>query len=506
MKSLRIYFTSDVHGYVYPTDYLDNDRKDIGLLNCMNHYQKDGNTLIIDGGDTIQGSPFTNYLSSKPLNKHPMADIMNVARYDYVTFGNHEFNYGYEYLKSYINHLDGKCLCTNIKDTTGGIDILPYDIKVMENGLKVGVIGFTTDFITRWERPCNIENFLIEDVYTSIENCFNIVKEQVDIVIGIYHGGFEHELTTNKKLSESKENIAYKICKNFDFDILLTGHQHMPIDGQYLHGTYIVQTPHNGTRFIQLTMNYDEETGEKNFESSLKVASLPPKQDVYDKYLSLEDEVQRWLDTPVGHLSQELNPEDHLTMARQGSFLANFINQIQLEESGADIACTSFANVIKGFHKNVTVRDILATYPYPNTLVVLKVSKDVLKKALERCASYFDYKDGEISISESFLKPKVEHYNYDYFSNLTYTFDLKNEVGNRVTSISYQGKELTNEDTLSLVMNNYRSSGAGGYEFYCECQVEKEILTEMPELIINYFTKNSFVDVDENTYIHVIPS
>lgn len=504
MKNLKIYFTSDVHGYVYPTDYLDDSMKDVGLLNCINHYEKDGNTLIIDGGDTIQGSPFTNYLSSKVHEKHPMADIMNAAGYDYVTFGNHEFNYGYEYLKSYMNHLNGKCLCVNINDTTEGIKILPYDIKVMENGLKVGVIGFTTDYITRWERACNIENFQIDDVYTSIERVFNTVRQQVDIVIGIYHGGFEYDLSTEQKLSDSKENIAYKICKDFDFDILLTGHQHMPIEGQNLHGTYIAQTPHNGAKYIELSMNYNEVTGEKSFASSLKEASLPPKQEIYDKYLPLEQEVQRWLDTPVGHLSKELNPDSHLNMALQGSPLANFINQIQLEVSGADIACTSFANVVKGFKENVTVRDILATYPYPNTLVVLRVTKEVLKKALERCASYFDYKDGEISISTSFLKPKVEHYNYDYFSNLEYTFDLKKDIGNRVTSIRYQGKEMMNEDTLSLVMNNYRASGAGGYEFYHECEVEKEILTEMPELIIDYFTKHSFVSVDENTYIHVM--
>ncbi|HAB59644.1 MAG TPA: bifunctional metallophosphatase/5'-nucleotidase [Lachnospiraceae bacterium] len=506
MKQLKIYFTSDVHGYVYPTDYLDDSMKAIGLLNCINHYQKDGNTLIIDGGDTIQGSPFTNYLSSKVGEKHPMADIMNAAGYDYVTLGNHEFNYGYEYLKSYLNHLDGKCLCTNIKDTTGGIKTLPYDIKVMENGLKVGVIGFTTDYITRWERPSNIENFLIEDVYASIERVFKTVKQQVDIVIGIYHGGFEYDLATDQKLSDSKENIAYKICKEFDFDLLLTGHQHMPIAGQDLHGTYIAQTPHNGTRYIELTMNYNKVSGEKSFESALNEANLPPNKEIYNKFLPLEEEVQRWLDTPVGHLSKELNPDSHLTMALHGSPLANFINQIQLEVSGADIACTSFANVIKGFNENVTVRDILATYPYPNTLVVLRVTKDILKKALERCASYFDYKDGDISISASFLKPKVEHYNYDYFSNLEYTFDLKKDIGNRVTSMRFHGKEITNEETLSLVMNNYRASGAGGYEFYSNCKVEKEILTEMPEIIINYFTKHSFVNVDEHTYIQVIHS
>jgi 2',3'-cyclic-nucleotide 2'-phosphodiesterase/3'-nucleotidase len=144
---------------------------------------------------------------------------------------------------------------------------------------------------------------------------------------------------------------------------------------------------------------------------------------MYNKFLPLEDKIQEWLDTPVGVLDTKLQPTTHLDMALNGSNLANFINQIQLESSNADISCTTFANVIKGFSENVTVRDILSTYPYPNTLAVLEVNKNILKLALERAASYFENNNGNVTVSERFLKPKVEHYNYDYFSNINYTFD-----------------------------------------------------------------------------------
>lgn len=506
MKTLKLYFTSDMHGYVYPTDYLDDTKKNIGLLNCMNQFKKDGNTLIIDGGDTIQGSPLTNYLSGRNYESHPMATIMNAAGYDYVIFGNHEFNYGYDYLKSYMNNITAKCLSTNIEDITGQLPILPYDIKTMENGLKVGIMGFTTDFITRWERDSNITNFQIHDVATCVKKHFSTIKEQVDVMIGVYHGGFEYDLATDKQLSHSRENIAYEICRDFAFDLLLTGHQHIPMDGQYVHGTYIAQTPHNATKFLELHLSYDENTGDKTFASSLKEASLPPHQAMYDAFLSLENDVQAWLDTPVGHLNRALLPSSHLEMALHGSPLANFINQIQLEETGADISCTSFPNVIKGFNANVTVRDILSTYPYPNTLVVVSVTGEILKKALERSASYFDIIDGEVCISERFLKPKVEHYNYDYFAHINYTFDLNKPLGQRVTSMQYQGREIQSSDTFTLAMNNYRASGAGGYDFFCDCEFVKEYTTEMPELIINYFKTHNPVVVDETSYVTVISS
>ncbi len=165
MKKLKIYFTSDLHGYVYPTDYIEKDKKNIGLLNIISNLQKDDNTLIIDGGDTIQGSPFTNFLSGYEFDVHPMVDIMNFAGYDYVTLGNHDFNYGKDYLKKYINNLNGKCLCCNV--TSDEINILPFDIKTLGNGLKVGIMGFTTDFINRWERKENIENITINDTFSS---------------------------------------------------------------------------------------------------------------------------------------------------------------------------------------------------------------------------------------------------------------------------------------------------------------------------------------------------
>ncbi|MEG0295681.1 MAG: bifunctional UDP-sugar hydrolase/5'-nucleotidase [Clostridium sp.] len=496
MSKLKIYFTSDIHGFIYPTDYANTNPKNIGLLNIINSFEKDENTLIIDCGDTIQGSPFTTYLSSTTFEDHPIAKVMNEGGYDYVTLGNHDFNYGYDYLSKYIKSLNAKCICANVVDKTGELPIFQYDIKTLSDGTKIGLIGFTTDFITTWEREENIKNFEILPTFEAVKEVHDSIKNNVDLLIGIYHGGFEYDLSNHKKLSETSENIAYKICEKLDFDILLTGHQHMEISNTVIHGTHIVQPPHYGSKFAQLIID-------DKFTSSLKEVSLNPNKKLYNELLPLENNVQKWLDTPVGHLDVSLQPTSHIDMAVQGSNLANFINQIQLEVSGADIACTSFANSIKGFDKDVTVRDIVSTYIYPNTLVVLKVTGEILKKALERSASYFDKDSSGIKVSDLFLKPKVEHYNYDYFTNIKYTIDLNKEINNRVTSILYNGNEIKPQDTFTLVMNNYRASGAGGYEFYKDCPIVKEILTEMPEIIINYFRNHTNVIVDKSKYINI---
>lgn len=503
MKELKIYFTSDLHGYVYPTDYTDTTVKQMGILKMISSYQKDGNTLIIDGGDTIQGSPFCTFLSSEKPSIHPIAEVMNAAGYDYVTLGNHEFNYGYDYLCSYLNHLNATCLCSNVRDQTNHLDIHSYDIKTLENGLKVGIIGFTTDFIPVWEKAHNLTNFEVRDTFTSIKDIHDQVKPQVDILVGIYHGGFEYDLESHEQLSTSSENIAYKVCKELDFDILLTGHQHIPLQNQTLFGTHIIQTPHNATKYAEVHVQ-TEDHQISSITSSLNALTAEPDPRMTAKLDPIEHRVQEWLDRPVGHLNMELQPSDRLDMALNGSLLANFINQIQLEVAECDLACTSFANAVKGFNQSVTVRDIVSTYVYPNTLVVREVTGSILKKALEVCASYIENENGQLSVSKRFLQPKVAHYNYDFFSNVEYTFDLTKPVGNRVVSMIVKGEPVQETDTFSLVMNNYRSSGVGGYDFFRDCPILKEIQIEMTEIIIDYFKKHQYVTVDDRQFIHII--
>ncbi|MGL4798765.1 MAG: bifunctional metallophosphatase/5'-nucleotidase [Cellulosilyticaceae bacterium] len=503
MKNLKIYFTSDVHGYIYPTDYTDTTLKPMGYLCMMEQFEKDGNTLIIDAGDTIQGSPFTTFISKKDLAINPLATVLNTAGYDYITLGNHDLNYGYTYLSKYLNNLDAKCLCTNVEDTTGQLPIFPSAIHTLENGLKVGLIGVSTDFIPVWEKPENLVNFKVTDTLESVKAEVEKLRGQVDVLIGIYHGGFAYDLATHKQLSASSENVAYDLCKLYPFDVLLTGHQHLPISDQDLFGTHIVQTPHYGTSFAEVAVQVDD-AGACTATSKLTATGTAFNDTLYKELMPLEAQVQEWLDMPVGFLDTDLNPSEHLEMALHGSPLANFINQVQLDRSGADISCCSFANSIKGFNKEVSVRDIVSTYIYPNTLMVLEVTGTILKEALENVASYF-HKDGDtITVSDKFTKPKVAHYNYDYFAPMHYTFDLTKPAGERVVAMSLGNQAILPDTVLTLVMNNYRYSGVGGYDMYPSCKVVKEILVEMPEIIIDYFTNHKQVSVDPATYISIL--
>jgi 2',3'-cyclic-nucleotide 2'-phosphodiesterase/3'-nucleotidase len=500
-KTFDIYYTSDLHAFIYPTDYRSTVRKDIGLFKCANKFRKDGNTLIIDGGDILQGSPFGAFCHDSFKDAGILADVMNLCAYDYVTLGNHDFNYGIDYLNSYLSVLDARCVCENI--IKNGKPRFPSRIHTLENGLKIGIVGIVTDHVNIWEKPENINGITITSPFEAAKEALEKIKDQVDISLCIYHGGFERDLATGKLLSTSSENIGYKICEELEFDILLTGHQHMSVTGQEVHGTFVVQPIDSGRECIHVHTSVDDRG--KHITAQTLPASGECNTEMMLEFYDVEYGAQDWLDVIVGYMSEPLKPLDPLTMATKGSVLADFFNEVQLSSTGAQISASSLANEVAGLPRIVHRRDVLTAYPYTNTVTVLKISGSILRQALERSAEYFDKAlDGSICIAQSFLKPKVEHYNYDYYDGIEYEFDVSRPIGQRVTKLLYQNKPVLPEDEFTISLNSYRASGAGGYDFYQSCPVVSENNTDMTELILEYFSSHPQIDVHPKENYKVI--
>ena len=563
MKKLKIIFTSDTHGHLFPENYTAKCKEDSGLLNIAHQIEKDGNTLVLDGGDTLQGTPLSQYYISRRRSYpfQPLAEGFNAMGCDYFTLGNHDFNFGYEVLKEYVNAMDATCLCANLIDLRGELGVKNHVIHVLENGLRIGLTGIVTDYVNIWEQEKNLSELKITDAFEAAQREYEALRGKCDVCVCIYHGGFEEDLETGERLTQSRENVACEIARKLGYDFLLTGHQHIAMAGKDLHGTYAVQPPANAGKYILLEAVYEkaetaeaarhekgdevegkaedagkggrnsekgisakeeEKYGAKNEESCegikeetdldleetrlwrpksifSEVIKVGNEHDLqpFQKLLPLEHDVQAWLDAPIGTLAEEIPAEEKLDAALHGSRMADFFNQIQLEETGADFSCTSLGNIPVGLPREVTMRDICNAYLFPNTLFVLEVDEAVLRTALERCASYFDVEDGAVGVSDEFLRPKVEHYNYDFYSGIRYTFDVRKPVGSRVISLTKADGTPLGDKKYRLVMNNYRASGTGGYQIFETCPVLWCGEKEMPELIADYIRKNSPVEVKQ---------
>lgn len=515
-KTLNIRFTSDTHGYLYPTAYADTQERPMGLMKLASAYPHDGNTLIIDGGDTIQGSPMTNLyhrltpeerascLADDRYGTHPFAAMMNLAGYQFVTLGNHDFNNGIEALSDYLTNLDALCLCCNIRDKEGRLPIAPYAIQRLENGLRIGLVGACTHYVTRWENPKTTAQLVIEDPVDALARSLDAIRDQCDVTVCIYHGGFECDLKTGVPLGSGTENQACRICRELDFDLVLTGHQHMSVPGVHFGNSYAVQPNYRAPHVCAVTVTVEED-GSKTFESRLIPAEGEPMPEAAALLAPLEARVQRWLDTPAGHLDRELLAGEHLDNAVNGSYLANFINTVQLSLSGAQVSTCALANEIKGMPKTVTIRDVVSAYIYSNTLLVLRMDGATLRRYIERTAAYFSHDaEGNLCVSDDFLRPKVQHYNYDYFSGIDYVIDTFRPVGSRVTSVKLDGHELEDDESVTVCVSSYRACGTGGYDMLIGLPVERDIQVDVADAIIEYIVSHGQIEVDTRRYGVVI--
>ncbi|NLC54715.1 MAG: bifunctional metallophosphatase/5'-nucleotidase [Erysipelothrix sp.] len=299
------------------------------------------------------------------------------------------------------------------------------------------------------------------------------------------------------------ENQAYKMCDIKGLDILITGHQHRSLI-EKINGVLVTQSTFKAKEFVEIEINLKTNNINAKIISS---KNLKEDKKIIDSLKDLQEKTQIWLDQPVGKIiDYDLKIEDEFQARLNKHPIISFLNQVQLEVSGADISATSLFNNTTGFNQEITMRDLVNTYIFPNTLVVKEISGKALKAALEVSVSYFDLdKDNQIKVSKSFVKPKPQHYNYDMYDGIEYTAKISNPVGQRIISLTFKGRQVKDDDIYTLVVNNYRAVGAGNYDMISDAKLVKEINVEITEILRKYLSENSPVKIQHKNNIIIIP-
>lgn len=517
---LTVLETSDVHGNIFPINYGANKQMELGLAKVASlikqEKKKNENVLTIDNGDVIQGTPLTyHYARFNNEKKNPMTLLLNELGYDCSVFGNHEFNYGLDILQKAVEESNFPWLSANIlrKETGEAYYGKPYLIKEFPNGLRVGILGLTTHYIPNWEKPEHIKGIEFEDAIQSAQKWVPYIREQkqVDVLIVAYHGGFERHLKTGEPTEElTGENQGYRMCHEVEgIDLLLTGHQHRSISTT-INGVPVIQPASQGMKLgkaeIAFKKTDDKWLIDQVTTDLLSVENVQADQAILQMVQSYEDETQEWLDQPIGKIEGDMVVQDPMKIRTKDNALIEFFNKIQMDVSGAPISSTAlFDNFAPGLTENVTMRDVVANYIYPNTLRVIEVTGQDIKDALERSASYFDNYDGEsIKINPSFVDPKPQHYNYDMWEGIEYLINVSKPIGERIVQLDFQGKPLEMDGKYQVVMNNYRASGGGDYLMFQDKPVIKDIPTDVSELIANYILERKIIKATVNNNWKVI--
>lgn len=500
---ITILLTSDIHGYIFPTDYISDSEANLGLLKISSLIRElkkeDPNAILIDLGDYIQGSILAQYLFEEKNDPSFLMNVKDELGYNVQLVGNHEYNFGLEYLNKAVRASKVPVLSANILKDDGSPVYEPYKI-IEKQGIKIGIIGLTTQYIKNWELPENIKGLNFLSAKKVCEKYVNLLRDKVDILMVAYHGGFERDLYTGEVVDTNEgENEGYEILKEIEgIDILLTGHQHRKI-ADIIDKTGVIQPGKFGEFVgkIDIELNNDKNIINKELKL-LDLENVKVDEELLKKYSYINEGLDSWMLEEIGKTDKDMTIEDSFLARLEGCAYANFVNQIQLDKSKAQISSTAlFLLDTPGLEKKVTRKNVLNNYPYANTLAVLEISGKDLKQAIAKNSMYFVLdKDKNIIVNPSYLDPKPKHYNYDLYSGIEYVIDLNQDEENRVVSLTYKSKIVKDTDKFELVTNQYRALGGGDYPMFSKDKIKRVYDVPVNHLMIENIKEKSTIKAD----------
>jgi 2',3'-cyclic-nucleotide 2'-phosphodiesterase / 3'-nucleotidase len=514
---LVILGTTDLHGNLFPIDYYTDKPDNRGLakiatiIKRTRHENK--NVLLIDSGDTIQGTPL-EYYHNKKNNRppDPMMLAMNALQYDAMTVGNHEYNFGLQVLEKARSEAKFPWLSANAYNIgTEQTHYAPYIVKEVD-GVRIGVLGLTTPGIPNWENAPNYAGLEFHEPLLEAKKWVPVLrgKERADVVVIAMHMGLEEDMRTGETNpgQVTNENRAIAIAREVPgVDLIFMGHTHRDNPSVVINGVQLVQANYWGRHLARVDLYLENDVkGWRVFARSARTIPVDDTVAPDPEILALGEpynrETQAWLSRPIGESASELTA----TEARfRDTAIIDLIQRVQLEAGKADVSMAAVFNpdarVAKGA---VTVRDIAGLYVYENTLVVLEVTGQQLKDALEHSAKYFrTYEPGKSPAD--LVDEKIPAYNFDIAEGVNYVLNITKPVGQRIEQLEFQGKPLAPTQKLRLATNNYRVNGGGGYTMYKGAPVVYRSSVEIRELIIDWVERYKTIPTEPTNNWKLIP-
>ena len=523
-RTLTILQTTDLHSNLLAYDYYTSRTAEWGLAKVATLIRReraaDPNALLIDSGDTIQGTPLGYYYAAIDQNApHPMAVTMNALKYDAAALGNHEFNYGQETLNRWIGQLNFPVLSANIRKTDGSEAYRPYVIKEV-NGIKVGILGLTTPSIPNWEKPENIAGLRFDNpVEIAKRYVPQIRSEGADIVVVSQHIGWDKTPRDTSKpenwLSDPatwqdsgslpEENLTIELAQQVPgIDVILAGHSHLDVPKTIINNVLIIESSYWGRVLgkvtLQLQRNGDSWQVSAKDSKTLPVTGVDQDSEIKDLAYPYHDQTVKYISTPVGTATGAFPG------GPQGRYidgpLADFINTVQTEAAAAaghpvDISLaalfTDSGQIPQG---QIALRDVYSAYIYDNTLYVLEINGDILRRALEKDAEYFNQVDPNALPADpkGFVAANARDYNWDIYTGVDYTLDISKPAGQRVTKLQFKGQDVTPAQKFRIAINNYRASGGGGFAMFKEGARVWASTNEIRDLMAAYVQSKGTID------------
>ncbi|MGH9901033.1 MAG: bifunctional metallophosphatase/5'-nucleotidase, partial [Pyrinomonadaceae bacterium] len=375
---ITILSTTDLHGNIYPVDYYTNKPDARGLARVATLVRgvrrENPNVVLVDSGDTIQGTPLAYYHNKKNnAPPDPMMLAMNAVGFDALAVGNHEYNFGLKVFEKARGEARFPWLSANTyRKGTGETYLKPYIVKEL-SGVRVGILGLTTPGIPSWE---NRENYAGLEFREPVGEAKRWVaelrrKERADLVVVAMHMGLERDLRTGEVNPGQvpHENAAVSIAEEVPgIDVILLGHTHREVPALYVNGVLLTQANRWGSHLARADVYMEKDAAGGRWRVAAKQARTIPVDSVKDdpEIVKLAEpydrETQEWLGRTVGESAAELSAAE----ARfRDTAILDLIHRVQLEAGKADVSMAASFNPRARIPRGaVTVRDIASVYEY----------------------------------------------------------------------------------------------------------------------------------------------
>ncbi len=488
---LRIMETTDLHVHLHPYDYYaDCPNPDVGLSRLAELIdlarQQVPNCLLFDNGDFLQGTPVGDYfaydMGLKEGDLHPVMAAMNALRYDAITIGNHEFNYGIEFLNKALLRADCPVVSANILHEKGGNPLQdrhfarPYSLlhrTVTDRGgqahpICIGVIGVAPPQITIWERQMLNGRIQTRDMVEAVRAFVPEMRaEGADLVVLLAHSGIGAI-----RHSENMENAVIPLAGIDGVDLILSGHSHQvfpspafaDIPGVDIVRGTICGKPtvmsgffgsHLGLIDLRLVrsggqweiLSAEVETRALREASSRFTQPEAPQGPVVLNSPKVRKIVARAHEAvlesirqPIGRSAAPINSffvylgqsaattlvaeaqRDFVAQGLAGTPLADLplLSAVAPSKAGGLGGARNFTNIAAGV---LTCRSLADLYVYPNRIAALRLTGADLLLWLERAASAYHQIHPGLA-DQPLMDPAFPGYNFEMLYGLEYEFDL----------------------------------------------------------------------------------
>ncbi len=433
------------------------------------------NTLVLDAGDTLHGMPIVNISKGENAVK-----VLQAAGYDYMTVGNHDFNYGKERLLELRDMSEVGMICANVLNEKGESIFTPYVIKEI-GGVKIGIFGLATPETTYKTSPSNVVGLTFEDPVKVSKKIVAELKDKTDVIIALAHLGLdESSVITSKALAENVKDI----------DVIIDGHSHTKLEtGLMVNGVLIAQTG-----------NYDNNLGYVNIEvqggnivskaaellTAANAANTVPDPEITETINKLKEANKSVFDKVVAKTDIYLDGVRENVRTKETN-LGNLSADAVRAASGADVGFVNGGNIRIAINPgDITFGMIAELFPFGNTVQVKKITGEDLLAVLEHSVSGYPAAQG------GFL----------HVSGMEFTFDPAQPAGSRVTEAKVGGAALGKAAEYTVAINDFLGIGGDGFTMLAKYPIYAEFGT-YEEIFADYLNANGTKGIEVSGRIAV---